>query len=140
MRPSLPKRQSPLIPRRCLLMFIAFGVSAGTSSVARGPNDSPIGFATSATHDPCVGIMGEIARPAVYEIRTPVALIDLLSQAGGTTQEANGTIHVFRAGRLAQPIFLATRRHSHRRPATCSWWGGATPDGALHTDVVSPPP
>ncbi len=56
------------------------------------------------------GVMGQIARPGVYEIGDPhPQLIDLLRHAGGLTQQATNEIHIVREGRVIQPVYFSTR-------------------------------
>jgi hypothetical protein len=56
----------------------------------------------------CFGILGEVARPGVYELPADCTLGELLRQAGGATPDADGNVRVFRAARLAQQLFVAS--------------------------------
>jgi hypothetical protein len=52
--------------------------------------------------------MGEIARPGVYESKSPYPLIiDIVRRAGGLNNRASGNVRVVRRDRVCQQIFLS---------------------------------
>ncbi len=53
------------------------------------------------------GILGEVARPGVYQLSTGCTLGQLVIGAGGLTGNANGNARVFRGARLAEQFFVA---------------------------------
>jgi SLBB domain len=53
------------------------------------------------------GILGEVARPGVYQLSTGCTLGQLVSGAGGLTGNANGNARVLRGARLAEQFFVA---------------------------------
>ncbi len=53
------------------------------------------------------GILGEVARPGVYQLSTGCTLGQLVSCAGGLTGNANGNARVLRGARLAEQFFVA---------------------------------
>lgn len=58
------------------------------------------------------GVMGQIARPGVYEFDTPQPqLVDLIHHAGGLTQIATNQIRVVRQGNAGQSLFYSPDLH-----------------------------
>jgi hypothetical protein len=67
-------------------------------------HDAPSASATSAVF---VGVMGQVARPGVYEFAEPrPTLGDVLRRAGGLTRRATGAVRVVRGGRAGQQVFV----------------------------------
>lgn len=53
------------------------------------------------------GVMGQIARPGVYELNTPAPqLTELIRHAGGLTQKATNQIRIVRHGNAGQSMFF----------------------------------
>ena len=80
------------------------------------------------------GILGEVARPGVYQLSTGCTLGQLVIGAGGLTGNANGNALVFRGARLAEQFFVAasesavlSRRLDRRRRRRRGW---PDPNGA----------
>ncbi|MBI3866743.1 MAG: hypothetical protein HY290_33090 [Planctomycetia bacterium] len=56
-----------------------------------------------------IAIMGEVARPGVFELSGPLPeLAEFLQLAGGTSPTASGSVRILRAGRMMQ-LFLSPR-------------------------------
>ncbi|HET6326890.1 MAG TPA: SLBB domain-containing protein [Planctomycetaceae bacterium] len=54
------------------------------------------------------GILGEVVCPGVYELPPGATFGQLVRRAGGITPDANGNSRVFRGGRVAQQLFVAS--------------------------------
>jgi hypothetical protein len=54
------------------------------------------------------GILGEVTCPGVYELPHDCTFGQLLRRAGGVTRDATGNTRVFRGGRVAQQLFVAS--------------------------------
>src|ERR1700733_10429699 len=54
------------------------------------------------------GILGEVTCPGVYELPGDCTFGQLLRRAGGVTRDATGNTRVFRGGRVAQQLFVAS--------------------------------
>jgi SLBB domain len=75
--------------------------SPATATAAATPDSRP--QSSLAYH----GILGEVARPGVYQLSTGSTLGQLVSCAGGLTGNANGNARVLRGVRLAEQFFVA---------------------------------
>jgi hypothetical protein len=62
----------------------------------------------TATQPACFGILGEVARPGVYQLPAHCTFGQLVQYAGGVTCDANGNARVFRGARVAQQLFVAS--------------------------------
>ena len=73
--------------------------------------DSPAPAAATDSHPQpapaCYGILGGVARPAVYQLPAGCTLGQLVCAAGGLTDNANGNARVLRGTRLAEQLFVA---------------------------------
>jgi len=103
--------------RECLVILALGGGLCAPSAVAIA--SQPLAAATShdsatapsnsaATAHCYFGILGEVARPGVYELPGSCTFGRLVGCAGGVTAEANGNARVLRAGRVAQQLFVAS--------------------------------
>ena len=62
-----------------------------------------VSWALDATHQPFAGLLGQVARPGVYEIeRKGTVLADLLQSIGGLAKDASGQFRIIRNGRPGQ--------------------------------------
>lgn len=63
-----------------------------------------VSWALETAQQPYVGLLGQIARPGVYEIerRGTVVLADLLEDIGGLAKDASGQFRIIRNGRPGQ--------------------------------------
>jgi len=97
---------------RPLLMALVVGTTASTLCRAADPLAGPLfpePVAVAAEQTACYGVMGEVARPGVYDAPVGCTLSRLLDAAGGPTDRAEATVRIFRNGRLAQQVFLGSR-------------------------------
>jgi hypothetical protein len=78
------------------------------SSAQAAPPEPTLTVPPAADRVACFGILGEVVRPGVYQLPAGCTFGDLVRQAGGVTQFANGNARVFRGARLAQQLFVAT--------------------------------
>lgn len=80
-----------------------FGTSTQATST---PRIKPkVSWALETTQEPYVGLLGQIARPGVYEIeRRGTLLSDLLQNIGGLAKDATGQFRIIRNGRPGQMI------------------------------------
>ncbi len=62
------------------------------------------------------GILGEVARPGVYQLSTGCTLGQLVNGAGGLTGNANGNARVLRGARLAEQFFVAASESAALSP------------------------
>lgn len=78
-----------------------FGQPPQTTAATRvGPKMS---WAVATAQQPFVGLLGQVARPGVYEIeRRGTLLGDLLQNMGGLAKDASGQFRIIRNGRLGQ--------------------------------------
>ncbi len=72
----------------------------------------------------CYGILGEVARPGVYQLSTGCTLGQLVSCAGGLTGNANGNARVLRGARLAEQFFVAASEAAVLSPGDLIVAGG----------------
>lgn len=64
---------------------------------------SKVSWALDTTQQPYVGLLGQVARPGVYEIENRgVRLGDLLKEIGGLARDASGQFRIIRNGRPGQ--------------------------------------
>ena len=62
-----------------------------------------VSWALDAAHQPFAGLLGQVARPGVYEIeRKGTVLADLLQSIGGLAKDASGQFRIIRNGRPGQ--------------------------------------
>ncbi|HLJ09716.1 MAG TPA: SLBB domain-containing protein [Planctomycetaceae bacterium] len=96
----------PILGRSLVAMAILMGIGHPGES-ARAADYEPGGRESSA-HGPVIGIMGQVARPGAYELNhTQPTISDLVGLAGGTTDNASGTIRVIRRQQSGhQTLFL----------------------------------
>ncbi len=74
------------------------------------PLEGPEFAAPPASSKFYYGVMGQIARPGVYELNTGrLRLMDLLRDAGGLTRRATNEIHIVRDGNVLPPVFFSPR-------------------------------
>lgn len=75
-----------------------------TPPASNAPRVKPkVSWALNETHQPFVGLLGQVARPGVYEIeRKGTVLGDLLQNIGGLAKDASGQFRVIRNGRPGQ--------------------------------------
>ena len=88
-----------------------FGQNSAGQNIA--PSSDPNGaanrsrpkmsWALESSQQPFVGLLGQVARPGVYEIeRKGTLLIDLLQNVGGLAKNASGQFRIIRNGRPGQ--------------------------------------
>src|SRR5579872_1881684 len=101
-----PMLLEPILGRSLVAMAILMGIGHPGES-ARAADYEPGGRESSA-HGPVIGIMGQVARPGAYELNhTQPTISDLVGLAGGTTDNASGTIRVIRRQQSGhQTLFL----------------------------------
>jgi len=91
--------------------------------------EAAVRISPEPARQPVLAIMGEVARPGVFELSiSRPQLLDLVSLAGGTTPEASGSVRIIRGG----------------RPGWQAWLTPATPfplrpDDLVIVDSVRPP-
>jgi len=75
------------------------------------------GMSSASSKQPYVGLLGQVARPAVYEI-TPGrdTLSDLLERVGGLAKDASGQLRVIRNGRPGQSTSYAAAAYFELLP------------------------
>lgn len=75
-----------------------------TPPINNAPRNKPkVSWALDETHQPFVGLLGQVTRPGVYEIeRKGTVLGDLLQSIGGLAKDASGQFRIIRNGRPGQ--------------------------------------
>jgi hypothetical protein len=96
-----------LLPATAILCGI---VLAGVRARA-GDLDLPVASTLPLVETHCFAIMGEVARPGVFEATEQrLQLTELVERAGGTTPTASGNVRIIRAGRAGEQTFLTPGR------------------------------
>jgi hypothetical protein len=108
--PYLPHGATFDMPLRPL--FVALVLAALVAGRLR-PAQAASGPVSLSASQPKVerihfAVMGEVARPGVYETRGSCTLAQLIKRAGGITEDASESLRVYRSGRLAEQVFLAS--------------------------------
>jgi hypothetical protein len=90
-------------------VWLGLGVfcSLAIAQPVQGPQfPSPAGKSTNQPGERYYfGVMGQIARPGVYELDNPQPeLVELLRHAGGLTQQATGRIRIVREGHAGEVV------------------------------------
>ncbi len=91
-----------LLPALTILCGIVCGTSrAGGPSIVGDSSSLPLECRSLA-------IMGEVARPGVYEVEEPrLPLLELVNRAGGATPLASGNVRIIRDGKAGEQTFLS---------------------------------
>ena len=101
-------RHTP-IGRLILPLAILVAMSVPTATAPAGESKLIISRTSQSDTQLYVGVMGQVARPGVFELPGPLPqLREFLNLAGGITTNASGSIRVIRAGRSNQ-FFLSPR-------------------------------
>jgi hypothetical protein len=104
-------------PRKRLRICCALMMAGLVSPAQAAPPEPTPTVPPPADRVACFGILGEVARPGVYQLPSACTFGELVRQAGGVTRNANGNARVFRGARLAQQLFVAASDAQLLRPS-----------------------
>ncbi len=92
------------------LCIVGLAVAPVISRAGVGTTDS-----REAIH---IGVIGEAARPGVYQIKRGTPTVgDILNRAGGMTRRANGSVRIVRGNRLSHMLYIGTDNQGEARLA-----------------------
>jgi SLBB domain len=95
-------------PRLRLALHCALLAALVSSASQAATREPALKLPPAAVRLACFGVLGEVARPGVYRLPVSCTLGELVAQAGGVTNKANGNARAFHGVRLAQQFFIAT--------------------------------
>jgi polysaccharide biosynthesis/export protein len=65
-----------------------------------------VGVRVAEYHSQQIAVMGAVQRPGVFQLTSPKTLVDLLSMAGGISEQAGSQVHIYRQGPEGRQSFV----------------------------------
>lgn len=97
------------------LCFVALALCAAEAAFSQeNALQSKALPATQLLPQSYVAVMGQVGRPAVYEVRqSPIELTEVIRMAGGLSDQASGSVRIIRRGRGGQQVFFTPQSRGY---------------------------